>query len=282
MVVGRLGGAADTGCVTSNLHALTPVLVPVLALFGLVIGSFLNVVIARVPAGDSVVSPGSMCPKCQSPITARDNIPLVSWLLLRGRCRACAEPISVRYPAVEVLTAALFAGVGWWSLVHAPALVAVLLFLTAAGVALFMIDIDVQRLPDAIVLPSYPVVLVGLGAAGWLSGEWPVARVGLSALSWVAVFALPWFLTAGRGMGFGDVKLAPLLGAVLGAVGWGASLVGLLSGFLLGAVIGVFLLVAAGGGRRIPYGPYMLSGALLGLLVGQGVWGGYLSLMGLA
>lgn len=266
------------------LRDLTPLLVAFSAVFGLVIGSFLNVVIYRLPAGLSVVNPPSACPKCSTPIKGRDNVPVLSWLLLRGKCRSCAAPISARYPSVELATSILFAVVTCWSLTTHPALAPVLLYLSAAGVALFMIDLDTMRLPDKIVLPSYPVVGLGLVVAGLLSGEWPLVQVALSTLLWALVFGIPWFVTAGRGMGFGDVKLAPLLGAVLGAVGWGSSLVGLMSGFAIGALVGVGLILFSEAGRktRVPFGPFMLAGALIGLLGGEFAFHAYLSLMGLA
>src|ERR1700712_4336651 len=126
------------------------------AVVGLAIGSFLNVVIWRVPRGESVVRPGSHCPSCDHPVRPYDDIPVVSWLLLRGRCRDCGEPISARYPLVEAGTSALFVVIAVhfgfsWAL---PAY----LYLAAIGVALAMIDIDVHRLPNKIVLPSYGVV----------------------------------------------------------------------------------------------------------------------------
>lgn len=266
------------------LSDLTPYLIGLAGLFGVIIGSFLNVVIYRVPAGLSIVSPPSACPGCDAPIRARDNVPVLSWMLLRGRCRSCAEPISVRYPLVEVITGVLFSATTWWALAHAPALAPVLLYVSAVGVALFLIDLDCQRLPDAIVLPSYPIVAAGLGLAGWLSGEWPWTTVAFSALVWGATFAIPYYLTQGRGMGFGDVKLAPLLGAVLGALGWGASLVGLLSGFVFGTVVGVALMSLGKAGRKtkVPFGPFMLLGAGFGLVFGRPVFDFYLRLTGLA
>lgn len=267
---------------TSVLLDLTPLLAAFAALFGVVVGSFLNVVIHRVPDGLSVVSPRSACPGCSTQIRGIDNIPLISWLLLRGRCRSCRAPISIRYPLVEATTGILFAIVAAWSLTHSPSLSVVLLYLSAAGVALFMIDLDCKRLPDQIVLPSYPVVIAGLALVALTDGIDLVAVLG-SALVWFFMFAVPWFVTAGRGMGFGDVKLAPLLGAALGAVGWGASLVGLMSGFLVGAVVGVALIALGDAGRKtkVPYGPFMLGGALLGLLAGESLFGSYLRLMGL-
>lgn len=264
------------------LETLSPLLVGLAALFGLIIGSFLNVVVYRVPAGLSVVTPRSACPNCTTPIRERDNIPVVSWLLLRGRCRDCEAPISARYPLVEAATAALFGAVTYWLLHHDhETAVPVWLYLCAIGVALFLIDLDVMRLPDQIVLPSYPVVAVGLIGAGLASGDWPVARTLESTALWALVFALPWFATAGRGMGFGDVKLAPLLGACLGWLGWGESLVGLLGGFLIATIVSITLMVILKTGHKIAYGPYMLTGALVGLFAGDPLWRTYLDVMGL-
>ena len=150
----------------------------VAGVFGLAVGSFLNVVIYRVPVGESVVSPPSKCPSCGASIRNRHNVPVFGWLLLRGRCYDCKAPISARYPLVEAATGVLFAAVTWRLLViDMPWALAAYLYLAAAGVALAMIDIDVKRLPDKIVLPSYAVVAVLLTVAA--IGEhdwWPLAR----------------------------------------------------------------------------------------------------------
>lgn len=238
-------------------------------LLGLAIGSFLNVVIWRVPRGESVVSPPSHCPHCDAPIRNRDNIPVLSWLLLRGRCRDCSAPISARYPAVELLTAAVFVvltlriGVEW----SLPAY----LYLGAIGVALALIDIDVRRLPDQIVLPSYPVALVLLTGASLLTGEWWSLGRGLIGL--VALFAF-YFLLAliyPSGMGFGDVKLAGLLGGVLGFISLPTLLVGAFAAFLLGGLAGgAVILSGRGSGKTaLPFGPFMVGGTLLALFAAE-------------
>jgi len=137
-------------------------LIATIGLLGLAVGSFLNVVVARVPAGASVVRPGSACPSCGHEIRARHNVPVLSWLWLRGRCADCRSPISPRYPIVELLTALLFAAVtAELGADHRLTLAPALLYFTALGVALAAIDLDVHRLPNALVLPSYPV-LAGL------------------------------------------------------------------------------------------------------------------------
>jgi leader peptidase (prepilin peptidase) / N-methyltransferase len=242
------------------------------AALGLVIGSFLNVVVWRVPRGESIVRPPSHCPSCGHKVRPRDNVPVVSWLLLRGRCRDCHAPISARYPLVELATGVVFVvlavriGFAW----ELPAY----LYLGAIGVALAMIDIDVKRLPNAIVLPSYVVVAVLLGAAAAIEGEWAtMLRAVLAGMALYAFYFLL-MLVYPRGMGFGDVKLAGILGAYLGWLGWGELVVGSFLGFLVGGVFGLALMVVGRAGRKsaIPFGPWMLLGALLGIL-----WGGALA-----
>jgi leader peptidase (prepilin peptidase)/N-methyltransferase len=251
-----------------------------LGVLGLLIGSFLNVVVHRVPAGQSVVSPPSSCPECSHPVRPRDNIPVLSWLLLRGRCRDCAAPISARYPLVEAGCAALFASLTL-RFGLSPVLPA-LLFLAAIGLALALIDLDVSRLPFEISVPGLGVTALLLVAAGFADGWSPIAVALLSAAAWFGLYWSLWFGTGGRGMGLGDVVLAPTLGLALGWLGWGPSLVGLLGGFAIGAVVGVTLMVIGRAGRRsqIPFGPSMLAGALVGVFAGSAIWGAYLGALG--
>ena len=263
---------------------VTPYLVwaVVAGLFGLAIGSFLNVVIYRVPVGESVVSPPSRCPSCGSPIRHRHNVPVVGWLLLRGRCFDCRAPISARYPLVEAATGVLFAAVTWRLLaVDMPWALPAYLYFAAAGIALAMIDIDVKRLPDKIVLPSYAIVAMLLtiatfGADGW----WPLARAAIGA---AALFAFYFAIVVAipAGMGFGDVKLAGVLGALMGYLSWSALVVATFGAFLLGAIVGVALIVANRGGRKtaIPFGPFMIAAALITVFAGGWLADGYLRLV---
>ena len=247
-------------------------LVVLVGLVGVLIGSFLNVVIWRVPRGESIVRPPSHCPSCDRPIAPRDNIPVLSWLLLRGRCRHCGARISARYPLVELLTAAV-----WVALALRIGLSADLpafLYLGAIGVALALIDIDVKRLPNAIVLPSYPVLAVLLLVAAAVDDRWGdlLRAVAGGAILYAVYFLL--VLVYPRGMGFGDVKLAGLLGAALAWLGWGELAVGGFAAFLFGGVFGLLLMVVRRAGRRsqIPFGPWMLLGAFVAVL-----WGGALA-----
>lgn len=251
---------------------------------GLAVGSFLNVVVWRVPRGESVVRPASACPGCSTPIAARDNVPLVSWLLLRGRCRTCACAISARYPLVEASTAVLFSVTAAWAASEGQlALLPALLYLVAIGVALALIDLDVRRLPDAIVLPSYVVVAVLLGGAALVQQD-PAAAVRAlvgGVLLWLLYFVL--CVARPGGMGFGDVKLAGILGAYLGYAGWSALVVGAFAAFLLGGAAGAALVVSRRAGRRssLPFGPFMLAGAALGLVAGASLAQWYLQVSGL-
>lgn len=264
---------------------LPPALVYVaLAGMGLIVGSFLNVVIYRVPLGMSIVRPGSACPRCGAAIRPSDNIPVVSWLVLRGRCRACGAPISARYPLVELANAVLWVLLLWWCWsVGQVALLPLLLVLGSAGLALAMIDVDHHRLPDPIVLMLYPVTLAGLILAGLVSGQWPWMGLLVGLVVWVVLIGGLWLLSGGRAMGFGDVKLAPVLGGTLGWVVPGAAVIGLFAAFLLGGGYGLLLIARRRAGRasRIPFGPFLLAGALIGLIWGPALWSAYLGSMGL-
>jgi len=251
-----------------------------LGLLGLAIGSFLNVVIWRVPRGESVVHPPSHCPSCDQPIAARDNIPVLSWLVLRGKCRACASPISIRYPLVELATGALYVAFGLRFGIHAD--LPAYLYLAAVGIALAMIDIDVLRLPDVLTLPSYPVALALLAIPAVVDsrGE-DYLRCVLAMLALVAFYGLVWFIHP-AGMGRGDVKLSGVVGIYLGWLGWGQVAVGAFSAFLVGGIVSVVIILAAGGGRKtkVPFGPFMLVGALIGIFAGHPIAHAYTHAIG--
>ena len=271
-----------------------------LGVLGAAIGSFLNVVVYRVPQGLSIVHPPSACPACGHAIRARDNVPVLSWLVLRGKCRDCRAPISARYPLVESGTAVFFVLVGWWELaglienpvsmistataVSVALSLAAFLYLAAVSIALALIDLDVHRLPNKIVLPAYVVGAVLLGSAALITGDYDRligAGIGLAAL-WLAYFLMA-ILYPG-GMGFGDVKLAGVLGLFLGWLGWGPLIVGSFAAFFLGGVFAVGLLVTRRVTRKggIPFGPWMLLGAWVGIFAGDTLWSSYLALFGLA
>lgn len=261
---------------------MTAPLVLVVGIVGLAIGSFLNVVIWRVPRGESVAHPPSACPRCGHEIRRRDNVPVVSWLLLRGRCRDCGNPISIRYPLIELGTGIAFALTAWWA---GPSwILPALLYLVAISVALALIDLDTKRLPDVIVLPSYGVALALLALASWNPGgtsDWSSlvrALIG-GAVMFVVYFAM--VVVYPPGMGFGDVKLAGVLGLYLGWFGWGALFVGWFAAFLLGGVFAIGLMIAGRAGRKsgIPFGPWLLLGAGVGIVAGPALASWYLGVL---
>lgn len=238
------------------------------SVMGLVVGSFLNVVIYRVPRHLSIVRPRSACPTCQHAIAERDNIPVISWLVLRGRCRNCRSPISARYPLVELATGVLFALSAWRVGVHLD-LVAYLI-LVAALVALALIDLEHLLLPRSIVYPTLFAV------AGWLLisaahyGQWHRLEVALlSAVVWFVIFFAMNFFSP-RSLGFGDVRLSLVLGLALGWLGLGVLLLGFFASNLIGAVVGLSLIAAKKRTRDqpIPYGVFLAAGTILAVLVG--------------
>jgi leader peptidase (prepilin peptidase)/N-methyltransferase len=239
------------------------------AVLGLAIGSFLNVVIWRVPRKESVVRPPSHCPQCETPISPRDNIPVLSWLFLSGKCRHCKNPIPVRYPLVEAGCGVLFVAVAArfgasWEL---PAY----LVLTAALLAISIIDLEHFIVPDRITVPLTVSALGLLGLAAVAEGNgW---RFGRTLLGGVAYFAFLLLLNIfyPKGMGMGDVKLAFPLGLYLGWFGWGHVFLGGFLAFLLGAVVGVTLIATKIKSRKdvVPFGPFLALGAMLAILWGD-------------
>ena len=270
--------------------AMIAVVLLFLGLLGLVIGSFLNVVVYRVPAGISLMRE-SRCPSCDAPVRPWQNVPVVSWLVLRGRCASCGAPISPRYPLVELATGLAFAGVGWLFLIDGDlpiaariAVTLVYLYLAAVSIALTLIDIDTHRLPNSIVLPGYVVVAVLFTLACVLGAEW--SALLRAAIGGVALYAFYLLLRLVRpaGMGGGDVKLAGVLGACMAGLGWGAFAVGAFAAFLIGGVFGLALIAARRAGRKtaIPFGPFMLAGAWVGIIAGQAIADWYLGLFAIA
>ena len=247
---------------------MTAFVVVVCAILGLAIGSFLNVVVYRVPAGKSVVRPPSSCPGCGSMIAPRDNIPVLSWILLRGRCRHCGQPISPRYPAIEALTGLLFGlvaarfGASW-------SLPAELIFVGAL-IALAAIDLERYLLPRAIVYPAGALTLIALIVAAAARGEWH--RLGVATACAAAAFAVFFAINFVRPawMGFGDVRLSALIGLALGWLGAWVVVVGFMAANLLGAVTGVVLIAQGRAGRRtaLPYGVFLAAGSVFAVLVG--------------
>ncbi|HUH07444.1 MAG TPA: prepilin peptidase [Egibacteraceae bacterium] len=252
-----------------------------LFLLGLVFGSFANVVIHRLPEGGSLVSPPSSCPSCGERISPKDNVPVLSWLLLRGRCRGCAAPISRTYPIVELAMGALFALVGW-RIGATWALLGYLLFAWTLLVVA-VIDLRTRRIPNRLTYPLTPVLLGLMVVAALLGGQPSIALRslfgGLAAFGALLVLAL----ISPRGMGMGDVKLAAFIGVGLGYLGWAHVLLGIFGAFLVGGVIAIGLLLTGMRKRKdqIPFGPYMAVSAMLALLAGQPLIDAYVRATGL-
>jgi leader peptidase (prepilin peptidase)/N-methyltransferase len=252
-------------------------LIVVCAAFGALLGSFLNVVIWRVPRKESVVRPRSRCPHCEHEIRGRDNIPVVSWLILRARCRDCGGLVSARYPLVELLTATLFGLLSWHFGFHL--ILVAYLYLAAVSVALALIDIDIKKLPDVLTLPSYPIAAVLL-TIGAISAHEPrdLVRAAIGGAALWLLYAVLWFIYP-KGMGRGDVKLAGVLGMYLGYLGWGSLAIGAFLGFVLGGVFGIALVAISRANRKtkIPFGPFMIAGALAAVFFGERLAHAYLS-----
>jgi leader peptidase (prepilin peptidase) / N-methyltransferase len=229
---------------------------------GAIVGSFLNVVTYRLPRHESLVSPASHCPNCGTPVKPYDNIPILSWLLLRGRCRSCGEPISPRYPPVEALTACLCVG-------------AVLAHDTAAGIALSLalilivvpaalIDLEHRIIPNRLTLLGAIVAIV-LGTALDPAGEPERLIAGIAAGGFLLLAALAY----PGGMGMGDVKLAGVMGLFLGRAVAPAILIALLAGVLYGALVIARKGATAGRKTAVPFGPFLALGAIVAIYAGQ-------------
>jgi leader peptidase (prepilin peptidase)/N-methyltransferase len=229
---------------------------------GAIVGSFLNVVAYRLPRHESLISPASHCPRCGTPVKPYDNIPILSWLLLRGHCRSCAAPISPRYPLVEAATAALCVGA---VLVHESAVgiaLAILTILLVVPAAL--IDLEHRVIPNRLTALG-AVLALGLGLALDPAGEPGRLLAGAAAAGFLLLAALAY----PGGMGMGDVKLAGVLGLCLGAAIAPALLIALLAGVLLGAAIIARKGARAGRKTAVPFGPFLALGALVAVFVGQ-------------
>ena len=246
---------------------MTPLpLLLLVGLLGLAMGSFLNVVIYRVPRAESIVFPRSHCPSCDSALKARHNVPVLSWLALRARCAFCGARISARYPLVELGTAALFVAVTL-RFGFSAALPAYLYF-AAIGIALAMIDFDVRRLPDTLVLPSYVIAVLLLMPAGAVTGQWETAIRALAGMLAVAAIYFALSLAYPYALGTGDVKLAGLLGLYLGWLSWSAVVIGAFGGLAI-AALGGTVRTLTGAPRRgvLALAPSMVAAAVLALFI---------------
>jgi len=237
--------------------------------FGAIFGSFLNVVTYRLPRHESLVSPASRCPKCAAPVKPYDNIPILSWLLLRGHCRSCGEPISPRYPLVEAATAALCTGVVLDRSGAAAIALGVLTVLVLVPLAL--IDLDHHLIPNRITAPA-ALLAIALGSALDPSGEPARLIAGAAAGGFFLLAAV----ISPRGMGMGDVKLAGLLGLLLGSAVAPALLIALISGVIIGLIVVARRPPDQRRGVGVPFGPFLALGGLVGLFAGHAIIAAYL------
>ena len=249
---------------------------PVILVFagaGLVVGSFLNVCIHRLPLRESVVWPASRCASCRRPLSWFENIPVVSWLVLRGRCRSCGSRISVVYPIVEALTAVIF--VGGLFVYGVTWLLAVRLLFACLLIVLFAIDLEHQILPNVVTLPG---VAVGFVASWFLPPGWLSSLIGIAVGAGVLFgIAEAYYRIRGQeGLGMGDVKMLAMIGAFLG---WPLTLVTLVLASFAGSIVGMGLLVTRRGTMQfaLPFGTFLALGALTAAIVGEPLLDWYLS-----
>src|SRR5262245_9724298 len=245
------------------------------AAFGAVAGSFLNVIIYRLPLGKSVVWPSSACPQCGRELSWYENVPVVSWLALRGRCRPCRAPISARYPLVEALTATMFAA-AWWYYGPGPLLVSRLVF-GCILIALFAIDLEHHLLPNAITLPG---VAAGFAFSFFAEPGWLASLIGIVAGGGVlfGIAEAYYRVRHEEGLGMGDVKMLAMIGAFLG---WRLALVTLMLASLTGSAVGLVLVVSQRAGMKyaLPFGTFLALGAAAAASVGPALLDWYLRML---
>jgi leader peptidase (prepilin peptidase)/N-methyltransferase len=253
--------------------------IAVIGVLGLAVGSFLNVVIYRVPRSQSVMFPGSRCPDCESPIKGRHNVPVVSWIVQRGRCHSCASRTSARVPLIEAGTGALFAAITW----HFGLSVALpaYLYLAAIGVTVAVMEFDVRRLPDSIILPSYVLSLLMLMPAGAVDADWRTAERALAGMLALVALFFALALAYPNGGGFGDVKLAGLLGIYLGWLSWTALFIAAIGSLFIAAAGGTAAIAVKHASRSVavPLAPCLVAAAVLALFIAAPVSSWYGSLI---
>ena len=256
------------------MNAMVALWTTVLFLFGLVVGSFTNVLIYRIPRGIDWKWTRSFCPKCSKPLGPADLIPLLSFALYKARCRYCEKPVSWKYPVVEGLVAFGFVGAFFWLQPHALSGASVLTFswvliLIPILVALTFIDLEHFLLPDGLIGVGVAVTIFYRVMLHFIDGGWLTLWIdGAAALGLVLFFWVLILLTRGKGMGFGDVKLAFLVGMVSG---WPGMLASTFAAFVLGAMVGVMLIVFQKKTLKaeIPFGPFLIVGSVIGLIFGE-------------
>jgi leader peptidase (prepilin peptidase)/N-methyltransferase len=242
------------------------------ACFGLIIGSFLNVCIHRLPLGESLVWPGSRCPRCKTPLKPYDNIPVIGYLILKGRCRSCGKSIPVKYPIVELLTMGIFVSA---YLLYPPPLMFQRIVFGCAMIVLFFVDLEHQRLPNEITLPG---IVIGFVCSVFMPPGWISSLIGIlvgGGSLWLLCWL--WFVIRHEeGMGFGDVKMLAMIGAFLG---WQQMLATLFLSTMLGSVVGLGLIATRKGNMKtaLPFGCFLAIAAILASVAGGRAVNWYLS-----
>lgn len=249
----------------------TGVLLVLLGLFGLAFGSFANVVIVRVPSGESLLHPPSKCPMCETPIATRDNIPVLSWVLLKGKCRSCGEPIPGGYPAVEIANTVLWVLAGIRFGATAEVIPYALLFTVL--LILSVIDLELYILPNKITYPSILVSLVAIPLLAFatlddpMAGVWGALIGGVGYAGFLLIVLLAWELVMRKeGMGMGDVKLAVLLGLWIGYLNPLLCLIALIASSVIGLVVGIAILAVRKESKPFPFGPWLAIGSIVVIL----------------
>lgn len=245
-------------------------------IFGACIGSFLNVVIYRIPAGLSIVHPGSSCPRCKTMIPFYDNIPILSYLLLMGKCRHCKAPIAIRYPFVELLAgvSALACAMSFGATLHGLVTFAFI----ATLIAVTFIDLDHRIIPDTISLPGIPIFFLAALVVPTIT--WRASAIGIVA-GGGSLLAVAWvyqMITGREGMGGGDIKLLAMIGAM---IGWQGILFTLFAASAIGTIVGVLAMILYGKGMRlaIPFGPFLATGAIVYLFFGNALITWYFNIL---
>jgi leader peptidase (prepilin peptidase) / N-methyltransferase len=247
------------------VSAPDPSILILAAIFGLAIGSFLNVVIYRLPLGQSLLTPPSTCPSCGKRLRAIDNVPVLSWVMLGGKCHHCRAPISPQYPLVELITGVLFLLIAW--LTPVGPLLAARLLLVVILIVLFGIDLHHQILPNVITLPG---IVIGFVFSFFTPPGWIASLVGIALGAGIlyGIAALYFAVRHEEGLGMGDVKMLAMIGAFLG---WKAVLVTLILSSFSGAIVGIGLMAFSRGSMKLalPFGTFLSLGALAAMLVGE-------------
>jgi len=247
--------------------------IAIVALLGLIVGSFLNVCIYRLPRRESLVWPASRCTSCERPLAWYENVPIVSWLVLGGRCRTCRAPISAAYPIVEAITSVVFVGA---ALVYGLSwLLVVRLVFASALVVLFVIDLRHRILPNAITLPG---MAAGFMASWFLAPGWLSSLIGIAAGGGILLaIAEGYYRVRGQeGLGMGDVKMLAMIGAFLG---WPLMVLTLVLASFAGSIVGVSLIASGRGSLQaaLPFGTFLALGALVAAVAGDGILAWYLT-----